>query len=63
VVGGAVACGLAMLMSSLLFGVQPGDLLAFAGAGVVLGAVALFACYLPARRVANLQPTVALRYE
>ena len=63
VVGGAVACGLAMLMSSLLFGVRPGDVLAFAGAGVVLGAVALFACYLPARRVAKLQPTVALRYE
>jgi len=61
--GGAVACGLAALMSSLLFGVQLGDLLAFAAAGIVLGAVALLACYLPARRVAKLQPTVALRYE
>lgn len=62
-VGGTIACALAALMSSLLFGVQAGDLLAFAGAGIVLGAVALLACYLPARRVAKLQPTVALRYE
>lgn len=62
-VGGALACGVAALISGLLFGTQWSDLLAFLGAGGVLAAVALLACYLPARRVARLQPMLALRHD
>ena len=50
-------------MQSMLFGVQPLDVLAFVSVGLVLMASALLACYLPARRAASIQPMQVLRTE
>lgn len=63
VAGEAIGVGLAVLVSGLLFGAQPGDALAFAAAGLVLGLVALPACWLPARQAVRIDPAVALRHD
>jgi putative ABC transport system permease protein len=62
-IGVGLALGVARLISSFLFGVKPTDPLTYAAVSVGLGAVALLACYIPARRAIKVDPIVALRYE
>jgi ABC-type antimicrobial peptide transport system permease subunit len=61
VAGVAVSIGAMRLMSSLLFGVSPIDPFTFAGVPILLGVVALIACWLPAWRATHIPAGVTLR--
>lgn len=63
VVGSLASFGLSRLIASLMFGVNPTSVPTLAGVAAGLFLVALFACYLPARRATKVDPLVALRYE
>jgi ABC-type antimicrobial peptide transport system permease subunit len=59
--GGAIAIGVGRLLSDVLFGITPADPVSLIGASSILTAVALLACYLPARMASRLDPLVVLR--
>jgi putative ABC transport system permease protein len=67
--GFGLACGIAgafaagRIMASLLHEAKPFEPSVFAATTAIVAAVAFFACYVPARRAARLNPMTALRYE
>lgn len=63
VLGTAVALATGRVLRAYLFGISNTDPLTFVAVTLLLAGVALFACWLPARRAAKIDPMVALRYE
>jgi putative ABC transport system permease protein len=63
VIGLAVALAITRLMRALLYDTSPSDPLTFAAVVPLLGAAALLACWVPARRAMRADPVVALRCE
>jgi ABC-type antimicrobial peptide transport system permease subunit len=63
VIGLAAAFGMNRVLASLLFGVKPTDPVTIAVVVTLIGAVALVACYLPARFATRVDPMIVLREE
>jgi putative ABC transport system permease protein len=58
-VGGALIAG--GVISGLLFGVAPNDPITFIGVAVLMAAIGILACWIPARRAARVDPAIAMR--
>jgi ABC-type antimicrobial peptide transport system permease subunit len=63
VIGFVLSLALTRFLSSVLFQTGATDVVTYTAVGLLLGAVALVACYLPARRAMKVDPMVALRYQ
>jgi putative ABC transport system permease protein len=63
VIGTAGALALTKLLGTLLYAVKPSDPFTFFGVALLLGLIALLACYAPARRAMRVDPLAALRHE
>ncbi|MGD0303770.1 MAG: FtsX-like permease family protein, partial [Candidatus Acidiferrales bacterium] len=63
VIGFVLSLALTRFLSSVLFQTGATDVVTYTAVGLLLGAVALVACYLPARRAMKVDPMAALRYQ
>jgi putative ABC transport system permease protein len=63
VIGLAAAFAGTRLLADLFYGITPSDPITYASVATLLLAVALLACWLPARRATRVSPLVALRFE
>ena len=63
VLGVIGALALTRLMGTMLYGVRPTDPLTFVSVAALLGAIAMLACYVPARRAMKVDPMEALRHQ
>ena len=63
VFGIAGAFVMSRFLAFMLAGINPHDPLTFSGVALLIAAVAMGACYIPARRAMRVDPMVALRYE
>jgi putative ABC transport system permease protein len=62
-IGAVASFGLTRLMKKMLYSVSTGDPVTFVTVGIAMLAVAMVACYIPARRTLRVDPMIALRYE
>jgi ABC-type antimicrobial peptide transport system permease subunit len=63
VAGLFAAAAIGRALRGLLYGIAPTDPISFGLVSLILLMTAMLACYLPARRAAKLDPTIALRHE
>jgi ABC-type antimicrobial peptide transport system permease subunit len=63
VIGAVGALAATHLMTRFLYGVQPTDPVTFVAVSILLMAIALLACYMPARKAMKVDPMILLRYE